>query len=156
MRTETIEFAIVLDPQHWSHPPGAEIAINNTVIWDNFVARRTTVRFQHTLQHGQTQSLTIRRYNKVNDQPTALHGMKKDQLLTIQQITIDGVDIQNIIYSRSWYEPDYPEPWAQQQQELGQELLSQVPGETVLGHNGVWHLTFESPFYRWLMDDVWA
>jgi hypothetical protein len=45
----------------------------------------------------------------------------KDQLLHIKNIEIDEIDIGSLVYE-GIYTPNYPEPWATQQRQSGNEL----------------------------------
>ena len=78
----------------------------------------------------------------------------KDQLLGIKGIEIDEIDIGSLIYS-GVYKPEYPEPWATQQRELGTELEESLSNVTRMGHNGTWTLKFASPFYMWLLENLY-
>lgn len=77
-----------------------------------------------------------------------------DQSVIIKNIKVDGVNIQDILFTRSINTPEYPEPWATQQREQGIELEEQVLGQCELCHNSVWRLDFTSPFYEFVMDNV--
>ena len=78
----------------------------------------------------------------------------KDQLLHIKKIEIDEIDIGGLVY-RGEYTPEYPEPWATQQRQTGVELPETFNNVTQMGHNGQWKLSFESPFYMWLLENLY-
>ncbi len=78
----------------------------------------------------------------------------KDQLLHIKSIEIDEIEIGALVYE-GIYQPEYPEPWATQQKEAGNELPSSLKNVTQMGHNGTWTLTFSSPFYMWLLENLY-
>jgi hypothetical protein len=108
--------------------------------------------FVHELNFG-PHCLEMHRTGKTNHQMRTIeNGKNEGQDVIIKYIKIDGVNIRDMIWTNSYYEPEYPEPWASQQKSQGIELEKYVPGETWLGHNGVWRLNFISPFYRFLMD----
>ena len=65
----------------------------------------------------------------------------KDQMLHIKSIEIDEIDIGALVYE-GVYTPEYPEPWATQQREAGNELKESFKNVTQMGHNGVWRFTF--------------
>ena len=87
--------------------------------------------------------LSIQHSGKTNHVP--------EQFVKIKSVIIDGVDIQDILYTDSINTPEYPEPWASQQVE---PLEPHVIGQTELAFNCVWKLPFTSPFYEFVMNHV--
>ena len=77
-----------------------------------------------------------------------------DQLLNIKSIEIDEIDIGGLVYE-GVYEPTYPEPWATQQKKAGVVLQKTMKNVTCMGHNGVWRFKFQSPFYMWLLENLY-
>jgi hypothetical protein len=53
------------------------------------------------------------------------------------------------------YTPEYPEPWATQQRQQGMELPETFKNTTQMGHNGTWTFKFTSPFYMWLLENLY-
>jgi hypothetical protein len=153
LSNETILFELSFISDYWKDPPGLEIYIDNVQKFQGLVVDQSTViKFAHELAFGD-HILQMRRTGKTNNQTRKNEdGEVESQDLKIDYIKIDGVNIRNMIWTNSYYVPEYPEPWASQQRALGIEIESQVPGETWFGHNGVWNLKFTSPFYRFLMD----
>jgi hypothetical protein len=150
LNQETITFTIKLISDYWDQPPSAEVSLNDQIKFDSSILEpNTSITFSHTLSFG-NQILKIRRYGKTDDQ--CVNG--KDQMLIIKQIIIDDIDIQNIIDSRSYNEPIYPEVWANEQKEKGVELEKRILAETWLGHNSTWSLEFTSPFYKFLIEQM--
>ena len=78
----------------------------------------------------------------------------KDQLLNIKSIEIDEIDIGALVYE-GVYRPEYPEPCASQQRKAGKELPETLKNVTQMGHNGTWTFTFTSPFYMWLLENLY-
>jgi hypothetical protein len=106
------------------------------------------------LNFGQHQ-LSIRRYNKTGNQVRINDsGQLEDQMLSIKKITIDDINIRNIIWCKSYNEPEYPELWASQQRAKGINLEKFILGETNFGHNCTWRLEFTSPFYQFIFDSA--
>jgi hypothetical protein len=98
--------------------------------------------------------LTIVRWNKNSDQCQILEdGSLRDQLLQIHSVTIDGVNIRDIVWTQSKFFPVYPEPWATEQITLGNILETGIIGETILSHNGKWVLGITSPFWQYIFDE---
>ena len=108
------------------------------------------------MEEGKEYNLIIKRSGKgkkqtvVNDKGDIL----KDQLLHIKSIEIDEIDIGSLVYD-GVYTPNYPEPWATQQRETGTELRESFKNVTNMGHDGEWRFTFSSPFYMWLLENLY-
>jgi hypothetical protein len=148
---ENIGFEIELSSTFWDLPPRAQILINNISKFDGDINNSPTViKFYHKLEFTKPQKLIINRYNKT---PEQCRG-KKDQIMSISKILIDGINIENFILSRAIFNPIYPEPWASQQITQGIELETELLGETCLGHNGQWCLNFTSPFWQFLIKEM--
>lgn len=154
---EKILFEIGLAAEFWDKPPHATISIDGVNHWHDDVlapiANPLVVRFWNEFVFPSTHTLSLTRTGKTPDQTQIFHdGSLKDQMLRLMSVRIDGIDIQNIVWHRSWFEPEYPVEWAQQQQDAGVVLETHVRGETWLGHNGTWRMDFTSPFYKFLID----
>ena len=78
----------------------------------------------------------------------------KDQMQHIKGIQIDEIDIGALVYE-GIYTPQYPEPWATQQREAGIELQASFKNVTNMGHDGEWKFKFASPFYMWLLENLY-
>jgi hypothetical protein len=151
--SEKIIFEIYVISKYWKDPPGLTVYIDNLQKFQGLITEQSTViKFTHELIFG-SHTLQMDRVGKTNQQMCKKeNGDTEGQDLIIDYIKIDGVDIRNIIWTKSYYEPEYPEPWASQQRSLGIKLEQRVLGETYFGHNGRWSLEFTSPFYRFIMD----
>jgi hypothetical protein len=160
MGTEKLKFKLELYATMWDKPPHAEILINNKSYFAGEITgdenKPEVIEFEHELAEGSDYHLVIKRSAKgknqtvVNDKGDIL----KDQLLHIKRIEIDEIDIGALVYEGT-YTPDYPEPWATQQRESGVELPESFKNVTKIGHNGVWQFTFQSPFYMWLLENLY-
>jgi len=159
MWTESLKFKIQLYAQYWDKPPIAEILIGDQSKFKQEITgteqNPNLVEFLHDLNEGQEYKFIIHRSNKDNSQ-TMVENDKivKDQLLFIKSIEIDEIDLGGLIYEGLYY-PEYPEPWAAQQKELGNTLPVYIKNVTSMGHNGRWELTFTSPFYMWLLENLY-
>ena len=160
MGTEKLKFKLELYATMWDQPPRAEILINDKSYFAGEITgdenNTEVIEFEHVFTEGSDYHLTIKRSGKgknqtvVNDKGDIL----KDQLLHIKTIEIDEIDIGALVYEGT-YTPDYPEPWATQQRESGVELPESFKNVTKMGHNGVWQFTFQSPFYMWLLENLY-
>jgi len=160
MATEKLKIRLELYATMWNRPPVAEITINNSVIVKKDVTgtedKPDVIEFEHEFDEGSDYSLIINRSGKGNNQTVvnAKGDIIKDQLLNIKKIEIDEIDIGALVYE-GVYTPDYPEPWATQQRESGNDLKDSFKNVTKMGFNGEWKFTFSSPFYMWLLENLY-
>lgn len=151
MFNEEIKFEIAFKTVWWRDPPKAAVYIDDCEKFNSTVPDNLIVRFAHTLNFTDHE-LSIVRTGKDNSQVRLTEQGYQGQDLIIDWIKIDGVNIRDLIWTNSVYQPEYPEPWASQERLSGVQLEQYVQGETHLGHNGTWRLKFSSPFYRFFMD----
>jgi len=71
------------------------------------------------------------------------------QAVQIKQLSFYGIEDPRFIWLGK-YHPVYPEPWATQQREQGQELPLVLTNTDYLGWNGVWRLQFDVPVFTWI------
>ena len=160
MATEKLKFKLELYATMWDKPPVAEILINDNSYFKGDIAgtedKPTLVEFEHECTEGEKSELIIIRSGKDYNQTVVNEkgDLLKDQLLHIKSIEIDEIDIGALVYE-GVYTPEYPEPWASQQREAGIELQESFNNVTKMGHNGTWQLKFESPFYMWLLENLY-
>jgi hypothetical protein len=160
MATEKLKFKLELFATMWDKPPHAEIFINNKNCGSTDITgsedKPNIIEFEHEFEEGKSYDLIINRSGKgknqtvVNDKGDIL----KDQLLHIKSIEIDEIDIGALVFE-GVYTPHYPEPWATQQRAAGNELKESFKNCTTMGHNGEWKFTFVSPFYMWLLENLY-
>ena len=144
----------------WNKPPHAEILINGERHFDGDITgtndKPDIIEFEHDLEEGKEYNLTINRSGKGKNQTVVNEkgDLLKDQLLNIKSIEIDEIEIGALVYE-GVYTPDYPEPWATQQKAQGIKLRESFKNVTQMGHNGTWSFTFKSPFYMWLLENLY-
>ena len=159
MPTEKLKFRLELFATYWDKKPIAEIFINDKSYAkqeiDGTEDKPNIVEFEYELTEGESYKLIINRSNKDNKQ-TVVESDKivKDQLLHIKSIQIDEIDIGALVYE-GVYKPEYPEPWASQQRTQGVEIPESFKNCDALGHNGTWTFAFSSPFYMWLLENLY-
>ena len=159
MATEKLKFKLELYATMWDKPPVADIKINEKSFFKEEITstndKPTIIEFEHEFEEGKPYNLIIDRSGK-NKRETVVEDGKivKDQLLHIKSIEIDEIDIGALVYE-GVYKPNYPEPWATQQAEAGNKLPETLKNVTQMGHNGTWTFTFESPFYMWLLENLY-
>ena len=140
-------------------PPVADIRIDGKSYFNKEITstedKPTIVEFEHELEEGKAYHFTINRSGKDKRERIIDYGkIVKDQLLHIKSIEIDEIDIGSLVYE-GIYKPEYPEPWASQQAEKGNKLPETLKNVTQMGHNGTWTFTFTSPFYMWLLENLY-
>ena len=153
---ENIFFDIILESTYWDLPPELEVVIDNHLIGKYIINQpEFHIRFKRGMLFDQPHLLELKRSGKTNDQTQILsNGTVNTQMLHIKNIKIDNIDLRNLVWHRSVFEPTYPEPWASEQRAQGVKLEEQVLGEMYLGHNGTWRFEFTSPIYKFLI--AWA
>ena len=159
MTTEKLKFKLELWAEYWDKEPIANISINDHSHYSQEITgtekEPTIIEFEHELIEGEKYSLIIERSGKDIRQTVIEDGkITKDQLLHVKSIEIDEIDIGALVYE-GVYTPDYPEPWATQQRQAGSALPESFKNVTTIGHNGRWELGFESPFYMWLLENLY-
>ena len=160
MATEKLKIKLQLYATMWDKPPIAEVLMGDKSYSRKEISatetKPDTIEFEHECTEGSDYTLKIIRSGKgnrqcvVNDKGDIL----KDQVLHIKSIEIDEIDIGALVFD-GVYRPEYPEPWATQQRSAGNELPAEFKNVTEMGHNGTWSLTFSSPFYMWLLENLY-
>ena len=160
MATEKLKFKLELYATMWDQPPVAEIKLNSQSYFKSEITSTeqnpTVIEFEAELTEESEYNLIIERSGKGKNQ-TVLDDkgkISKDQLLHIKRIEIDEIDIGSLVYE-GVYTPKYPEPWATQQREAGNDLRESFKNVTQMGFNGVWKFRFASPFYMWLLENLY-
>jgi len=160
MATEKIKFKLELYSTFWRKAPHANIMINEKSYFDGDISSKeqmpTVVEFEHELEGDKDYKLIIERSGKnvIDTRVDAEGKIYRDQLLHIKSIEIDEIDIGAMVYE-GIYTPEYPEPWYSQQVSAGKTPEKSFKNVTTMGHNGTWTLAFESPFYMWLLENLY-
>ena len=160
MATEKLKFKLELYATMWDRPPHAEIIVGDKSCFKGDITgteeKPDLIEFEAELEEGKESSLVIKRTNKGKNQTVVNEkgDILKDQLLHTKSIEIDDLDIGGLIYE-GVYRPKYPEPWATQQKDAGVELQESFKNVTKMGHDGEWKFTFSSPFYMWLLENLY-
>jgi hypothetical protein len=160
MGTEKLKFKLELYATMWDKPPHAEIMLGDKSYFAGDITgtedKPDVIEFEHELKEGDSYELIINRSGKGKNQTVVNEkgDLIKDQLLHIKDIEIDEINIGALVYE-GVYTPTYPEPWATQQRELGNEMEESFKNVTMMGFNGKWTFTFSSPFYMWLLENLY-
>ena len=160
MATEKLKFKLELWATMWDKPPHAEILINDMSHFKGEITgteeKPDVIEFEQELEEGNEYNLIILRSGKDKNQTVVDENgdLLKDQMLNSKSIEIDEIDIGALVYE-GVYSPEYPEPWASQQKSAGRELPATFKNVTQMGHNGEWRFSFKSPFYMWLLENLY-
>lgn len=79
-------------------------------------------------------------HTKINDQGDIL----EDLLITIKDVSLDGIDIQQLVYEHAEYHHDF--------NGTREPINDQFFG--VMGCNGTIKLEFTTPIYMWLLENM--
>jgi hypothetical protein len=75
---------------------------------------------------------------------------KKDhEAVVVESVSFFGIKDPKFAWA-GVYEPQYPEPWATQQHDLGVVLKQHLSPHTYLSWPGKWTLTFDVPVFTWI------
>ena len=160
MATEKLKFKLELYSTHWNKKPIVDVKINDKSYFKNEIAgtkeNPTLIEFEQECEEGKDYQLILDRSNKDKRQTIVNEkgDLLKDQLLHIKSIEIDEIDLGALLFE-GVYRPNYPEPWATQQREAGHNIPETLKNSIDLGHNGTWTFTFTSPFYMWLLENLY-
>tara|TARA_Y100000592_G_C5201371_1_gene190708 strand:+ start:6 stop:488 length:483 start_codon:yes stop_codon:yes gene_type:complete len=160
MGTEKLKFKLELFSTMWDRPPIAEICIGDKSYFKEPIKgteiKPDIIEFEHEFSEGEKSELVILRSGNQKGQTIVNEkgDILKDQLLHIKSIEIDQIEIGALVYE-GVYTPQYPEPWASQQKAAGNDLPDSFTNVTIMGHNGSWKLGFTSPFYMWLLENLY-
>lgn len=139
---ENITFQFFCNPIYNKLAPYIKILIDDNIEFEGVVKQRFIFTISKKLLFGAHSVKIVKEKSQPN------------QILKIEKIIIDGIDIRDIIWTKSFNQPNYPEPWASKQLSAGKILEKIIIGETDLSHNGEWTLNFNSPFYQFVIDSV--
>ena len=150
MSSEVLNFAVTVSGTYWDRSPQFSILIDGVVVIDD--ARLTaadqaqTFNFTHELTEGD-HTLGIHLKNKTTSDTVTENGeIVKDMLLNIVDITIDDMSIGELLWDAEYL-------LDQKQWYMGQEI-DHLDSCVNLGWNGTHQLTFSSPFYIWLLEQM--
>ena len=75
-------------------------------------------------------------------------------LLNIESIEVDEIDLRQMLWTHSEYKPQYPLSYVKEQKKQGILLEDTKKNCVNLGWNGSWSISFTSPFYIWLLENI--
>ena len=129
--------------------PACRVLINDDVKFDGEIQGKTLVEFDVDIEDDSENKLVIDYYNKdyrkdvilvANDMPYV------DKTIDIDNILVEDIDLGQIPYNTSVvevYEDMYPSDLPRTRKE-----------DAVLSWNSTWTMTFSSPVYIWLLENM--
>lgn len=148
LNAETLTFKIGLSGTYWDKRPAYSILVDGVEQVSNFISGEPSIveyeEFTLDLTEDLTHTLSIRLENKTFSdtvQNSDATEIVKDMLLNINSIEIDGVDLGVLKWSASEFVAD----------DTARPTIKECVN---LGWNGSYNLTFSSPFYLWLLENM--
>lgn len=148
MSKETLKFNITLSAKHWNKLPVFSIWVNDQLIVKKELRPDTDIiEFEQELSQGE-HDLKIRLENKnpLTDTVVENDEIVKDMLLNIDDITIDGISLGNLLWSAEYH---LDQPCTYQD-----HTITKLDHCVNLGWNGTYILKFSSPYYIWLLEKL--
>jgi hypothetical protein len=139
MDTRLYPTTIEIDLAVVGRPCGRIQLDGRPVTFGRVISEPTTVTVTQDLSAG-AHCLEIHHQHKAAEDP--------DTALIVQAIRFNSIGDDQFVWSGR-YRPDYPEPWATQQQALGNTLALEIESN-YLGWNGIWRLEFTAPIFTWI------
>jgi hypothetical protein len=147
---EKLHFKITLGGTYWKKVPIYSISVNDQLLFNKEITSPSgeyeLIEFDADVKEGPC-TLNIRLENKdnndvVKDDPNSTDfKIVNDLLLNIKNIEIDEIDLGNLIFTKSQF--------------VGDDKDRPVLNTCIdLGWNGTWTLSFDSPFYIWLLENI--
>ena len=149
MSIEKLHVKIGVSGTFWDRRPVYSMLLNEyKIIESREIAEATDVveyvEFDVDLTEGTEYKLFIRLENKTNSdvvQNEDKTAILNDMLLNIVSIEIDEIALGTLIHTQSQFVGD----------DVNRPVLTQC---TNLGWNGTWEISFTSPFYIWLLENL--
>lgn len=98
----------------------------------------TVTDFEYDFDATDSVTLTVEHFDKSDSDP--------DTAVEIVGIEFFGIGDPKFAWAGTYY-PDYPKTWASQQEAMPARELA---GQTYLGWNGIYKLTFDIPVFTWM------
>lgn len=158
MDSEILAIKLGLVGTYWDKSPEFRVSFNDSVVTQGHITEPSGVvqfvEFQVDNQLSQG-VLKVELLNKVADQDTVKsnydsddYTIVKDLLLDIDSLSVDDIDLGNLVYTASEYRPVYPDNYH------AEHRAPVLTGQKTMGWNGAWSMTWGNPFYIWLLENL--
>jgi hypothetical protein len=151
MSSESLLIKLGISGTYWDRRPEFRVSLNDTPITHGHfsAATGTTEYIEFTAEYSTDNAvLTVELLNKrpadtvENANKTAI---VQDMTLDIVALDIDDINMMPLLHGVCEYRPVYPEHYS------GDTVVHEC---VTLGWNGVWSMTWTSPFYLWLLENL--
>lgn len=154
-----LNFKLTLYSQYWNREPGLKVFVNDTLIEEKYITESADdpCILEFSVNNDSTdQFLCLEKFGKTIEDTLVEDGqIVKDQSIHIVDLEINQIPVDKLIY-RSYFVPEYPEPWASEQKQNGNILPERIKPCTDLFHNGKWIFEFSTPFHIWFLENQWG
>jgi hypothetical protein len=140
MPTEKVSIEINLSSTYWDVVPRTKVKLDGTVLFQGEVNEPVSIKHELDLTEGD-HVIEVILINKEGRRDTIMQDGRiiKDMLLTVDSVLLDDIDLGYLISTKSSYDTD---------EGVNHEHM------TTLGWNGSWKLSFSSPVYMWLLENL--
>lgn len=149
-----MQISIELDSTWWKSPPKTKIFFDDALLWADAVKDKILLSFEVSVQDKTKSTLCIELLDKKIDETVIKNNqIIKDQLLHINQIAIDKINLDYLIFTGK-YKPHYPDHMIQESLEQNTKLPDTLDKIDTLGFNGLWSISFDHPFHIWYLQNL--
>ena len=146
MTTETITFACQVTPTNNSTSLGLRVLLDQVTIFETAHVTET-VQLEHEMSDADGEhELTFELFGKLPEHTkiTETGEIVSDALLEINNITLDGIDFDQLLQSLAVYHHDVN----------GTQAPADYKFYGSIGCNGTVTLKFTTPIYLWLLENM--
>jgi len=141
-----LQGSIVLDPILWKDPPLVAVALDQQLIYKDYITASFSLPLDFKLSEG-THSISVELCNKKEDDTDLARGL--DKAVNIRHIEFFGISDPRFVWA-GHYHPIYHPSWIDQQKQNGIVPEPVLTQHTYLGWNGIWYLDFSVPIFTWM------
>ena len=146
MTTEIITFACQVQPTNSAVPLGLRVLLDQVAIFETAHVTET-VQLNHEISDADGEhELTFELFGKLPEHTkiTETGEIVSDALFEISNITLDGIDLDQIVQSVAMYNHDFN----------GSQAAINDKFYGHMGCNGTVTLKFTTPVYLWLLENM--
>ena len=138
-----VPVCITVEPVYWDDPPIIRIGFNSEIYHEGELCEETTFQWEFPAEDSNT--LVVEMLNK--HEGDTQDG--KDKALVIKTVGIEGMVLTSFLHA-SKYTPEYGLGFFDYVARNGIPVEEVCHGQTYLGFNGPWSLTFTWPTFLWI------
>jgi hypothetical protein len=147
---EEVEISVSLSSEFHDDPPNFQLFLNDVLISGGTISakmsEKSSEEFKWTGQLPEGEHVIKIIFSGKTDKDTEIDAegnIIKDKLLNVHGISIDEIELGNLVYKLCNFYPD---------KKIRSDLPYVIPNLTCIGYNGVWILKFNVPTYLWLLE----